>query len=53
MIRHMSKKYNRPIDESLIPAIREELFTMASNAPKGLCINEEMFWQAVERIQNQ
>ena len=53
VIRHMSKKYNRPIDESLIPAIREELFTMASNAPKGLCINEEMFWQAVERIQNQ
>lgn len=50
-IGFMAKKYNRPIKESDIPAIRAALYEEAERAGKGVCLGEDAFWRIVSSVE--
>lgn len=51
-IRMTAEKYGKKIDEKYFPYIRDALYKMAEEAPKGKVLTEEDFWRVTEKIMN-
>ncbi len=49
-IQLMAERYHRPIDPIYYSAIREALYKKAESVEKGVCLNDDCFWQIVDSV---